>query len=147
MLSVPLVAALPRTNVHHWWQQVCLRRIRNIHNPFFSLLSCSLLPLILVTLYVTAFYNNPQSSVLFVITTTSEAEQSQSGWGTFNETLKSAKRDGSSLPGRTASRLERTVIPQLLHYVAVNCYCPGFTPQVSVLEQQGRGLLPSLPIP
>lgn len=44
MLSVPLVAALPRTNVHHCWQQVCLRRIGNMHNPFFPLLSCSLLP-------------------------------------------------------------------------------------------------------
>lgn len=57
MLSVPLVAALPRTNVHHWWQQVCLRRIRNIHNPFFPLLPYSLLPLILVVLRVTTRNN------------------------------------------------------------------------------------------
>ena len=68
MLSVPLVAALPRTNVHHWWQQVCLRRIRNIHNPFFPPLSGSLLPCIFVVCR-----NSPQWSVLPVITTTSRS--------------------------------------------------------------------------
>lgn len=46
MLSAAPVAALPRTNVPHWWQQVRLKRGRNVHNPCFSLLSCSLLPLV-----------------------------------------------------------------------------------------------------
>lgn len=46
MLSAAPVAALPRTNVPHWWQQVRLKRGRNVHNSCFSLLSCSLLPLV-----------------------------------------------------------------------------------------------------
>lgn len=85
MLSVPLVAALPRTNVHHCWQQVCLRRIGNMHNPFFS--SALLLPpplVLVVSLhFVTAHGHQP---CLWA------PERSQSGGGTSKETPKPSKR-------------------------------------------------------